>query len=245
MREQGTVDTSQPCYFAVADGVSSGTLPRTASRRLLELLQTRLATAAATTSLPALLHQVQQDYAALSARAEFHGMASTLVGVRLIGDAVTIFNVGDARAYLLTQGANGPQARLLSRDHSVLNDLIDDGEITQAQSEHAASFMRGLTSQFMADPECDAFKVNLVSHTWQAGERLLLCSDGLNEVLSDAEIAALLCGHSEEDLLNACKASRRAGGTDDFSVIVIWQSPVVMAGKMGALYSQAQSAPAP
>ena len=221
VREHGAVDTSQPRYFAVADGVSSGTLPRTASRSLLELLQTWLATAPATASLPALLHQVQQDYAALSVKAEFHGMASTLVGVRLVGNAVTIFNVGDSRAYLLTVGANGVQARLLSRDHSELNDLIDDGEITQAQSENAASFMLGLTSQFMADPECDAFKVNIVTHTWQPDERLLLCSDGLNEVLSDGEIAALLIGHSDEDLLNACKASRRAGGADDFSVIVL------------------------
>jgi len=45
--------------------------------------------------------------------------------------------------------------------------------------------------------------------------------DGLNEVLSDAEIAALFVGNSDEDLLNACKASLRAGGTDDFSVIVL------------------------
>jgi hypothetical protein len=43
VREHGAVDTSLPCHFAVADGVSTGTLPRTASRRLLELLQTRLA----------------------------------------------------------------------------------------------------------------------------------------------------------------------------------------------------------
>ncbi|MFZ2813326.1 MAG: hypothetical protein WA012_12565 [Rhodoferax sp.] len=44
VRERGEVDTSQPRYFAVADGVSNGTLPSTASRRLLELLQTRLET---------------------------------------------------------------------------------------------------------------------------------------------------------------------------------------------------------
>ena len=53
------------------------------------------------------------------------------------------------------------------------------------------------------------------------GERILLCSDGLNEVLSDADIAALLTGHAGEALLNACKVSRRAGGTDDFTVILL------------------------
>lgn len=217
VREHGEVDRSQPRYFAVADGVSSGTLPRTASRRLLELLQTRLATADASASLLPVLGQVQRDYATLAADPALHGMASTLIGVRLIGDAATIFNVGDSRAYLLTDG----QARLLSRDHNLLNDMIDDGEITPAQAATAASFMRGLTCQFIADGEFDEFTVNIATHEVQPGERLLLCSDGLNEVLSDAEIVTLLAGSSDEDLLNACKASRRAGGADDVSVIVL------------------------
>ena len=221
VREHGAVDASLPRYFAVADGVAIGTRPRTASRRLLELLQTRLATAPANASLSALLHQVQQDYVALSANAELVGMASTLVGVRLIGNAVTIFNVGNSRAYLLTGGAEGGQAQLLSRDHSLLNAMLVAGEISPEQAGNAASILHGLTCQFIADAEFDEFNVNIITHELQLGERLLLCSDGLNEVLSDAEIAALLVGHSDEDLLNACKASRRVGGTDDFSVIVL------------------------
>jgi len=221
VREHGEADASHPCIFAVADGVSTSTRPRTASRRLLELLHARFEVVTATASIPALLRQVQQDFVALGANGEFRDMATTLVGVRIVGSTVTIFNVGDSRAYLLTSDATGTHARLLSKDHSVLNDMIDDGEITQEQAADAASFMRGLTSQFIADPECDEFKVNVVSHQWRPGERLLLCSDGLNEVLSDAEIAALLAGSSDDDLLNASKASRRAGGTDDFSLIVL------------------------
>ena len=155
VREQGKVDPSRPCYFAVTDGVSISTRPRTASRRLLELLHTRLEAAHVTDSLTALLQQVQQDFVALSADPDLLGMATTLVGVRIVGNTVTIFNVGDSRAYLLTRGESGPQARLLSRDHSMLTDMIDEGEITPEQSDNAASFMRGLTSQFMADPECD------------------------------------------------------------------------------------------
>ena len=81
--------------------------------------------------------------------------------------------------------------------------------------------MQGLTCQFIADAEFHEFKLNIATHTLQPGERILLCSDGLNEVLSDADIAALFAGHAGEDLLNACKASRRAGGTDDFTVIVL------------------------
>ena len=217
VRKHGAVDTSRPRYFAVADGVSSGTLPSTASRRLLELLQIRLATAPDTASLSALLHQVQQDYVARSANAELSGMASTLVGARLIGNTATIFNVGDSRAYLLTGG----QAHLLSRDHSLLNDMLTAGEITPDQAKNAASILKGLTCQFIVDADFDEFNVNIVTHELQAGERLLLCSDGLNEVLNDAEIAAFFIGNSDDDLLNACKAARRAGGADDFSVIVL------------------------
>lgn len=73
----------------------------------------------------------------------------------------------------------------------------------------------------MVDPECDEFKVNVVSHQWLSGERLLCWRDGLNKVLSDAEFTSLLVDRSDEGLLNTCKASRRAGGSDDFSVIVL------------------------
>lgn len=217
VREHGAVDTSQPRYFAIADGVAIGTLPRMASRRLLEILRDHLASASATESLPPLLHRVQQDYVALSANPRFHGMAATLVGVRLLGNVATIFNVGDSRAYLLADD----RADLLSRDHSLLNDLMDDGEITAEQTKNAASILQGLTCQFIADAECNDFRVNIIMHQLQPGERILLCSDGLNEALGDAQIAALFANDSEADLVNVFKAARRAGGSDDFSLIVL------------------------
>jgi len=160
VREGGMVDTSQPRYFTIADGVAIGTLPRLASRRLLEILRDHLASASATESLSPLLHRVQQDYVALSDNPKFHGMAATLVGVRLLGSTAAIFNVGDSRAYLLADG----RADLLSRDHSLLNDLIDDGEITAEQTKNAASILQGLTCQFIADAECDDFRINIATH---------------------------------------------------------------------------------
>lgn len=217
VREHGEADLSWPCYFAVADGVSTGTQPRTASRRLLELLRERLEAAEDSTSVVSVLHQVQHDYAELGIEPQLRGMASTLVVIRVAGDQVTICNVGDSRAYVLADG----QAKLRSRDHSLLNDLIDDGEVSQDQAADAGSFMRGLTCQFVVDREFDQFRVNTTTHRWRQGERLLLGSDGLNEVLDVKEIAALCAGQSDEDLANACKASRRAGGMDDFSAILL------------------------
>lgn len=217
VREHGIVDTSQPRYFAIADGVAIGTLPRLASRRLLEILSNHLTLATAAEPLSPLLHQVQQDYVALSDNPKFYGMAATLVGMRLYDNAATIFNVGDSRAYLLVDG----RARLLSRDHSLLNDLIDDGEITPEQGENTASILQGLTCQFIVDAECDDFRVNITTHQLQPGERILLCSDGLNEALDDVQISSLFANESETELLDAFKAARQAGGTDDFSLIVL------------------------
>lgn len=217
IREHGAVDASQPRYFAIADGVAIGTLPRLASRRLLEILRDHLVLASTTESLSTLLHRVQLDYVALSDNPKLYGMASTLVGVRLLGNAATIFNVGDSRAYLLADG----RADLLSRDHSLLNDLMDDGEITAEQTKNAASILQGLTCQFIADAECDDFRVNIATCELQRGERILLCSDGLNEALDDAQIAALFANEPEADLVNIFKAARRAGGSDDFSIIVL------------------------
>lgn len=94
-------------------------------------------------------------------------MASTLVGVRLFENTVTVFNVGDSRGYLLADG----QAHLLSRDHSLVNDLIDEGEITAEQAINSASILQGLTYQFIADAECDDFRVNIATHQLQLGER--------------------------------------------------------------------------
>ena len=221
VREHGCLDLSEPRYFAIADGVSQAAEPRMASFRLLNRLKMLLDGVQANTSMSALLHRLQKEYAILGDKPEYFGMASTLVGARLVGNAATIFNVGDSRAYLLTKADNGSQAHLLSRDHSLVSDMLTDGEITPEQAENAASIMRGLSCQFIADAEFDEFRVNIVTHTLQPGERLLLCSDGLNEVLSDTDIAALFVGNSDEDLMNAYKASRRAGGTDDFSVIVL------------------------
>lgn len=220
-RKHGCLDLSKPRYFAIADGMSGGEFPNKASFRLLGCLDRLLEEVQDETIPRELLHRLQKMFASLSNDPRYLGMASTLIGVQLIGNAANIFNVGDSRAYLLTTNSSGCHAKLLSRDHNQLNDMLDAGELTPAQAESAATLYRGLTSQFIVDPDYDELQVKIVKHTLQQGERLLLCSDGLNEVLSDSEIAALFAEKSDEALLKAYMASRRAGGVDDFSVIVL------------------------
>lgn len=220
---RGTIDASKPRYVAFADGVLIDGQPHRSSRLVLKFLNTQLQQIDASASLSPILIRVQQEFAALRASADLYDndMALKLVVARLVGHAVTIFSVGDSRAYLLTKEDNDSKTHLFSRDHSLLGDMLTDGEITPGQAENAASIMRDLSCQFIADTEFDEFSVKIATHTLQPGERLLLCSDGFNEVLSDTEIAALFVGNSDEDLMNVYKASCRAGGLCDFSVIVL------------------------
>ncbi len=222
IREFGTIDLSKPRCFAIADGVTSNSKSGFASMHLLSMLNQHMNSADKQTSYQRMLCDIQKEYARLGAhRSNYYGMASTLVGVTFDGNKATIFNVGDSRAYLLTMGAKGCQAQLLTRDHNQLNDMLEAGEITPEQALSAASIYRGLTSQFIADTEFDEFRSNIVTLELQSGERLLLCSDGLTESLDDAELAAIFFGNSDDDLMNAFKAARRAGGRDDFSAMVL------------------------
>ena len=227
VRQCGRLTGAGPFTFAVADGVSGGANPRLASRLLLEMLTTRLLSCPSAKALGPLLHQLHHDYAQLGSQPAYFGMASTLVGVCLEGSRATVFNVGDSRAYVFTPSGTGHHVQLLSHDHSLLQEMIDAGDLAPEQATEAASFVRGLTSQLMAAPvDLNAdphggFQVSITHHVLQKGEILVLCSDGLNEALSDSEMAALFCEPNPLDLTTVYRAARRAGGTDDFSVVVL------------------------
>jgi PPM family protein phosphatase len=195
-RSKGTVDLSKPQFFAIAGGLSTHPEAAIASAHLISWLQCLIRIEESDISINDLLRKVQRGFATEADNPKYCGMASTLVAAKLIGNDVTIFNVGNGRAYLLTEVENSFRAQRLSLDN-------------------------GLSSQFIADPAYNGLQVNVVTHTLQQGERLLLCSDGVNAVLNDAQVAALFAENSDEALLKAYMASRRAGGVDDFSVIVI------------------------
>jgi serine/threonine protein phosphatase PrpC len=217
VREEGLVDASIPVLFAVADGVAISNRPRTASRILLDMLSNRFAKE--NKQVEHMLHALQVDFMELGAKdPKYFGMATTLAGVRIERTDVTVFNVGDSRVYVLDKDGGIHQ---LTRDQTLLQDMLDNGEITAEEASHAASIYQGLTGQFIADSSFDEFRFNITHHTLQAGEKLLLASDGLYEALTDDEVAMLIGNGSSQCLQDTFTASRKHGGTDDFSLICI------------------------
>ena len=111
---------------------------------------------------------------------EFDGMGTTLVAAFIRGRKASIVNVGDSRAYRINQ--NG--IRQITKDHSVVQMMVDRGELTAEMAKRYPGknlITRAVGTE--ASVSCDVFRQEL-----SKGDYLLLCSDGLSNLLDDQEI---------------------------------------------------------
>jgi serine/threonine protein phosphatase PrpC len=142
-------------------------------------------------------------------------MGTTLVMAVVVGHDVRIVNVGDSRAYLISPDG----IRQITKDHSLVQMLVDAGAITPEQAaEHPQRNV--LTQSIGTQPEVtiDAFQENL-----DENESLLLCSDGLWEMLSDDKIKEIVLAAKTPD--EACQAlvdaANSAGGHDNIAAVLV------------------------
>jgi PPM family protein phosphatase len=151
---------------------------------------------------------------AAQAQAEYAGMGTTLVLAWFGQDKVWIGHIGDSRAYRLRAG----RLEQLSRDHSLLQEQIDAGLLSE--EEAAYSMHRNLVTRAVG-VEPDVL-LEIHGHHVQVGDILLLCSDGLSDMLPDAAIAQVMRSHDNlPDTAQALvEAANSAGGRDNISVIL-------------------------
>jgi protein phosphatase len=148
-------------------------------------------------------------------RPQYAGMSTTLTAVALAdGGGYAIANVGDSRTYLLRDGA----LTRLTRDDSLIQALIDRGALSEAEARRHPQRSVVLEALDGTPRELRA----VATRPARAGDRLLLCSDGLSDVLPDAAIAALLGGERDaqrcaERLVDEALA---AGARDNVTVVV-------------------------
>jgi PPM family protein phosphatase len=141
------------------------------------------------------------------------GTTMTLVTVTPEGEA-HFAHVGDSRAYLL----RGSRLVQVTEDHTVAADLLARGQLTQEEAtnhpqKHMLTRVVGLTRFLNVDEETIAL---------QPGDRILLCSDGLVDMVSEPDILEALTGRTpEESTWELIDMANAAGGSDNISVIVI------------------------
>lgn len=143
-------------------------------------------------------------------------MGTTLVCCMVVDDAVALCaNVGDSRAYLI----RGGQLHQITRDHSLVQRMVEQNRLTALEARnhpHSNILLRTVGTE--RNVEIDIFRVEL-----EAGDRLLLCSDGLWGEVEDAEIESIL-NQSDNNRVVArelIRAAHHGGGKDNISVVVV------------------------
>ena len=149
---------------------------------------------------------------------EFSGMGTTIVGgvIKTNGKGY-IINVGDSRAYLISR--RGEAIRQITRDHSLVEELVEYGAITKEQAlthPQRNVITRALGSESAVESDYYEFEL-------QSGDVLLLCSDGLSNTISDEEMCR--CAAERQDPEQLCRAlmhtALERGARDNVTVVAV------------------------
>lgn len=211
--------------FMVADGMGGAAAGEIASEMAVDIVQRELldtiteggapndeefATAIkrATAAANAHIHAFAVEHP------EYRGMGTTATVAGLLGDTLYLAQVGDSRAYLVRGGVG----RQITKDQSLMQKLIEAGEMTEEEAE--LSERRNIILQALG-PEA-AIKVDLTHQKVRRGDVLVLCSDGLSGQVRVDEITRVVS--EEPDLAKACQhlidRANESGGPDNITVVV-------------------------
>jgi PPM family protein phosphatase len=146
---------------------------------------------------------------------KLNGMGTTLVALLQDGDMVHVANVGDSRGYLLRQG----ELSQVTIDHSLVQELVDDGRLSPEDAERHPQ-RSVITRALGIDPEVE---FDLFTYKLQVGDRLLLCSDGLSDVVEPTQIRNVLLRvrSPQKAARQLITVANEQGGPDNITVIVV------------------------
>ncbi|MGB6022560.1 MAG: protein phosphatase 2C domain-containing protein, partial [Ornithinimicrobium sp.] len=142
------------------------------------------------------------------------GMGTTCIAMLRSGSKLAVANIGDSRAYL----RRGTRVTQITRDHSFVQQLLDEGRITQEEAVHHPQ--RSLVTRVLTGRDED--HPDLTVRELRAGDRLLLCSDGVTDYVAEDTVADILRAEgSAGDIADQLIAiSLRAAARDNITVVV-------------------------
>ena len=217
--ERIQLDT-EDCFLAVADGVAVSPAPHLCSRFVVEAIaEERMASIECSGSWRldgAALRRVHGRLCDRYGKGKSRGSSTTLAAVQLMAGRGVALNVGDSRIYRISAGG---EWRQLSRDHTVLQTMIDEG---RADPEiNYASLYGALDACLIADDEEDGFSIHFVSFNWEVGDKLLLCTDGVHDVIGVEDLKDLFERNNGEPVAGWRREVLAAGAPDNFSMVFV------------------------
>jgi protein phosphatase len=203
--------------IAVADGMGGAPAGEVASEIVISALapvEQLTAGQAPRDALVAALRTASQRIAEVTrADPETQGMGSTVTAMLLHGTSLTIAHIGDSRGYLLRDGV----LRQVTRDDTFVQELVDHGGLTpqEARRHPQRSLVTRVVQGVPVEPATAVLEV-------APGDRLLLCSDGLSDVVEDELIAQVLGTYPdrEECAGQLVKLAHQAGAPDNVTLVV-------------------------
>jgi protein phosphatase len=205
-----------PPLFAVADGMGGAQAGEVASKLAAAALkETHPDGASGPETVIALIQEANRRvYERAASDPATSGMGTTITVALVDGSEVTIGHVGDSRAYVV----RGDELEQLTEDHSLVNELLKSGKLSREEAEtHPQRSV--ITRAVGTDPDVD---VDAFTVTAGEGDVFLLCSDGLTDMVADADILDVVEKH-RDDLDRVTKAlvsaANRGGGEDNITVI--------------------------
>lgn len=211
-----------PNLFVVADGMGGHNAGDTASRTGVEQIVQQIRESENITIVSiwedALAKANQYVFDMAQSQPELEGMGTTIVGAVVMENTAYIVNVGDSRMYLLRDSISQ-----ITEDHSLVGEMVRSGEIKKDEMRTHPN--KNIITRALGTKEtvkADCFEVEL-----ELGDVLLLCSDGLSNMLEDSQMEEIVrsCRGVENGIEHACRKlverANDAGGKDNISVILI------------------------
>ncbi|MCM2578450.1 PP2C family protein-serine/threonine phosphatase [Streptomyces meridianus] len=220
MIREGNEDSGYagPRLLAIADGMGGQAAGEVASSEVISTLVGLDDDVPGSDILTSLGSAVQQANDQLRVMVEedpqLEGMGTTLTALLWTGRRLGLVHVGDSRAYLLRDG----RLTQITQDHTWVQRLVDEGRITEEEATthpQRSLLMRALGSGDHVDPDLSVREV-------RAGDRYLICSDGLSGVVSHQTLEETLAGYQgpHETVQELIQLALRGGGPDNITCIV-------------------------
>jgi PPM family protein phosphatase len=207
-----------PLMIAIADGVGGNVGGAVASSLVvnwLAPLATGSAAAGAEDPVRVVASANERIRAAYTERPRLRTMATTLTAMHVDADGIALLHIGDSRGYLLTGG----ELTQVSTDHTLVQALIDAGSLTPAEAR--VHPQRSAVYAAMHGADDDVAALDVIRLDARPGDRLMVCSDGLSDVVPAEVLAGLLAGGTPAQAATALRDAALAGPpTDNITVVV-------------------------
>jgi serine/threonine protein phosphatase PrpC len=220
MIREGNEDSGYagPRLLAIADGMGGQAAGEVASSEVISTLVQLDDDVPGSDILTSLGSAVQRANDQLRVMVEedpqLEGMGTTLTALLWTGQRLGLVHVGDSRAYLLRDGV----LTQITQDHTWVQRLVDEGRITEEEAgthPQRSLLMRALDGRGQVEPDLSIREV-------RAGDRYLICSDGLSSVVSHQTLEEALAGYQppSETIQQLIQLALRGGGPDNITCIV-------------------------